>query len=56
MNEVTRGTTQYMMMLEANLYRFHKATSNCMDTLDSRTKNHDFMMMKSYMRMSSSKS
>jgi hypothetical protein len=55
MNEVTRGTTQHMMMLEANHYRFHKATSSYMDTLDSRTKNHDFTMMKRYMRKSSSK-
>jgi hypothetical protein len=55
MNEVTRGTTQHMMMLEANHYQFHKATSSCMDTLDSHTKNHDFTMMKRYMRKSRSK-
>jgi hypothetical protein len=27
-NEYTRGTTQHMMMLEANRYRFHEATSS----------------------------
>jgi hypothetical protein len=46
MNEDTRGTTQHMMILEANHDQFHKATSSCMATLDSRTKR--------YMRKSSS--
>jgi hypothetical protein len=50
MNEDTRGTTQHMMMLEANHDRFHKATSSCMTTLDSRTSNHGFTMIKRYMR------
>jgi hypothetical protein len=54
MNEDTRGTTQHMMMLEANHDRFHKATSSCMATLDSRTSNHDFTTIKRYMRKSSS--
>jgi hypothetical protein len=40
--------------LEANHDRFHKATSSCMDALDSRTKNHGFMTIKSYVRKSSS--
>jgi hypothetical protein len=55
MNEDTRGTTQHMMMLEANHNRFHKATSSCMATLDSRTKNHGFTTIKRYMIKSSSK-
>jgi hypothetical protein len=54
MNEDTRGTTKHMMMLEANHYRFHKATSSCMATLDSRTSNHGFTTIKRYMRKSSS--
>jgi hypothetical protein len=54
MNKATRGTTQHMMMLEANHGRFHKSTSSCMDALDSRTKNHGFMTMKRYVRKSSS--
>jgi hypothetical protein len=54
MNEDTRGTTQHMMMLEANRYRFHKSTSSRMDTLDSNTKNHGFTTIKRYMRKSSS--
>jgi hypothetical protein len=54
MNEDTRGTTQHMMMLEANRYWFHKATSSCMATLDCRTSNHGFTMMERYMRKLSS--
>jgi hypothetical protein len=50
MNEETRGTTQHMMMLGANHDRFHKATSNRMDTLDSRTKNHGFTTIERYVR------
>jgi hypothetical protein len=53
MNEDTRGTTQHMM-LEANHNRFHKSTSSCMATLDSRTSNHCFMMIKRYVIKSSS--
>jgi hypothetical protein len=54
MNEDTRGTTQHMMMLEANHDRFHKSTSSCMATLDSRTSNHGFTTIKRYVRKSSS--
>jgi hypothetical protein len=49
MNEDTRGTTQHMMMLEAI-----KSTSSCMATLDSRTCNHGFTMIKRYVIKSSS--
>ena len=42
------------MTLEANRYRFHKATSSCMATLDSRTSNHGFTTIKRYVRKSSS--
>jgi hypothetical protein len=54
MNGDTRGTTQHMMMLEANCYQFHKSTSSCMATLDSRTSNHSLTTMKRYVRKSSS--
>jgi hypothetical protein len=54
MNEDTRGTTQHMMMLEANRYQFRKATSSCMATLDSHTSNHGFKIIKRYARKSSS--
>jgi hypothetical protein len=54
MNEDTRGTTQHMKILEANHDRFHKATSSCMDALDSCTKNHGFTIIKKYVRKSSS--
>jgi hypothetical protein len=54
MIEDTRGITQHMMMLEANHDKFHKATSSCMATLDSRTKNHGFTTIKRYVRKSSS--
>jgi hypothetical protein len=46
MNEDTRGTTQHMMMSEANHDRVHKSTSSCMATLHSRTSNHGFTMIK----------
>jgi hypothetical protein len=52
MNKYTRGTTQLMMMLEAN--RQIKSTSSCMDALDSCTKNHGFTTIKRFMRKSSS--
>jgi hypothetical protein len=48
------GTTQHMMMLEVNRYRFNKSTSSCMATLDSHTKNHDFTTIKRYVRKYSS--
>jgi hypothetical protein len=54
MNTDTRGTTQHMMMLEANHDRFHKSTSNCMATLDSHTSKHGFTTIKRYVRKSSS--
>jgi hypothetical protein len=38
------------MMLEANHDRFHKSTSSCIATLYSRTSNHGFTTIKSYVR------
>ena len=43
-----------MKMLQANHEGLQEATSSCMDTSDSRTKDHGFTSMRRYVRKSSS--
>jgi hypothetical protein len=54
MNEHTRGTTQHMMMLEANHDGFPKGNIKLHGYFGSRTSKHGFTTIKRYVRKSSS--